>query len=155
MKTESSTPENLNGKGLRFAIILSRFNDSIGSKLLDNVVETLESYGIDGSDINVTLVPGALETPLAAQKLSRQKKYDAIIALGVVIRGDTYHFELVCKESHRGLMNVSLQENIPVIFGIITANNIEQAIERVEKNRMNKGKEYAKAAIEMAQIMKK
>lgn len=153
MKIASSTPENLNGNGLKIAIILSRFNDSIGSALMENTVDTLKSHGVDESDISITLVPGALETPLVAQKLAKKKQYDAIIALGVVIRGETYHFELVANESHRGLMNVSLENDIPVIFGLIMADNPDQAIARAEKDQLNKGKEYAESAIEMARLM--
>lgn len=154
MKIESSTPEDLNGKGFKIAIILSRFNDSIGSKLVDNVVETLKSKDVDESDISITLVPGALEIPIVAKQLAQKKQYDVIIALGVIIRGETYHFELVAHESHRGLMDTSLQTDTPIIFGIITAENADQAIARAEKNAMNKGKEYAESALEMARLIK-
>jgi 6,7-dimethyl-8-ribityllumazine synthase len=152
MKTGSSKPEKLNGKGLRIAIILSRYNDSIGAELLRNTRETLMANGVVESDISILRVPGALELPLTA-KLVAKKKYDAIITLGVIIRGETYHFELVANETYRGLMTISLENEIPVIFGVIAANTAEQAKDRVSKSKFNKGKEYAESAIEMAMIL--
>lgn len=146
--------DQLDGKDMNIAIILSRFNDSIGNRLHNNVVDELQNLNVDESDIRAVRVPGALELPLAAQELAKTRKYDAIIALGVVIRGETFHFELVCQESHRGLMDVSLKTKTPVIFGVITAENEQQAVARAEADQMNKGKEYARAAIEMALLMK-
>lgn len=154
MKIESSTPDDLNGKGLKIAIVLSRFNDSAGNELLKNTVKELQNLGVEENDIILERVPGALELPFAAQEIARQKP-DVMIALGVVIRGETYHFELVANESHRGLMNVSLTTGIPVIFGVITANTPDQAIARASKTQLNKGKEYAQSAIEMARLAKK
>lgn len=154
MKVASSTMDQLDGKDMNIAIILSRFNDSIGNRLHNNVVDELQNLNVDESDIRAVRVPGALELPLAAQELAKTRKYDAIIALGVVIRGETFHFELVCQESHRGLMDVSLKTKTPVIFGVITAENEQQAVARAEADQMNKGKEYARAAIEMALLMK-
>jgi len=150
MKTAQSQPTNLNGKGLRIAIILSRYNDGIGSELLKNTHETLLSHGVKERDIKVLRVPGALELPLAAKLAAKTKNFDAIIALGVVIKGETPHFEHVCRESLRGLMDAGLETEIPVIFGVITALNVAQARERAEKGKLNKGREYAETAIEIA-----
>ena len=155
MKTSQSQPANLNGKGLRIAIILARYNDGIGSELLKNTHETLIGHGVKESDIKVLRVPGALELPLAAKLAAGTGKFDAIIALGVVIKGETPHFEHVCRESLHGLMNVGLKTEVPVVFGVITALNVAQAQERAEKGKLNKGREYAETAIEMAGIVGK
>lgn len=154
MKIESSNAENLNAKGLKIAVVLSRFNDSIGGKLHDNATKTLLEHGLEEADITTIRVPGSLELPLASKKAAQTGKFDAIIAIGVVIRGGTIHFELVCNESHRGIMNASLETGIPIIFGVLTAENQEQALERAEATGLNRGKEYAEAAIEMALLMK-
>jgi len=147
MKIDSSKPDNLNGEGLKIAIILSRFNDSIGQKLFDSTIQTLKEDNI--GQVEIIRVPGALEMPITAQTLAEENHYDAIICLGVVIKGDTYHFELVCEQSHRGIMDVQLKTKTPIIFGIITAYNPEQALKRAER-----GKDYAQSAIEMAHLMK-
>ena len=154
MKIESSSADNLNAQGLKIAIVLSRFNDSIGGKLHDNASKTLTSHGVAQADITTIRVPGSLELPLACKKAAQTGKFDAIIALGVVIRGGTIHYELVCNESHRGIMNASLETGLPIIFGVLTAENQEQALERAEATGLNRGKEYAQAAIEMALLMK-
>lgn len=153
MKFKSSRPQ-FKGENVHIAIVLTRFNDEIGNKLYKNTVEALLSHHVDQKYIHTFRVPGALETPFAAQLLAEKHLYDAIIVLGAVIRGDTYHFELVCNESYRGLMDVSLKYNVPIIFGILTVNNLQQAMERVEKNGLNKGQEFAEAALEMAQLAK-
>jgi 6,7-dimethyl-8-ribityllumazine synthase len=152
MKTSSSKPSALNGKYLRIAIILARYNDSIGSELLKNTHDTLVEHGVGESNIKVLRVPGALELPLAALIIAKEKIYDAIIALGVVIKGETAHFEHVCEQSLRGLMDVGLETETPVVFGVITAMNEAQARERANKDKLNKGREYAETAIEMAGI---
>ena len=152
MKTSQSHPGKLNGKSLHIAIILSRYNDGIGSKLLKNTHETLITHGVKESDIKIMRVPGALELPLAAKLAAKTKNFDAIIALGVVIKGETPHFEHVCRESLRGLMDAGLETETPVIFGVITALNEKQARERADKNKLNKGREYAEAAIQMAKL---
>lgn len=151
MKLDSSLSK-ISGKYLKIAIILSRFNDSLGKILLENTEETLMKDGVQKKDIRVIRVPGALEIPLTAKFIAEQKKYDAIVALGIVVKGETAHFEHVCAESHRGLMNVQLKTKTPIIFGIITALNKKQVIDRIEKNKLNKGKEFAESAIEMACI---
>lgn len=154
MKTSSSKPI-LNGKPYKIAIILSRYNDDLGMELLENTKATLLKNGVTEKMIDVYRIPGALELPLAAKAVAKQKMYQAIIALGIVIKGDTTHFEHVSNQSHKGLMQVSLEHQLPIIFGVLTVNNLKQAKERVNKNDLNKGKEYAEAAIEMAQLMEK
>jgi 6,7-dimethyl-8-ribityllumazine synthase len=152
MKPPSSKPTTLNGKGLRMAIILARYNDSIGEELLKNTHATLIEHGVEESDIKTLRVPGALELPLAAQIAAKEKNYDAIIALGVVIKGETAHFEHVCEQSLRGLMDIGLQTETPVIFGVITAFTEAQARDRADADKLNKGREYAETAIEMAGV---
>lgn len=151
MKTESSSIK-IDGSKYKIAIILTRFNDSIGNILYENVIATLKENGVHEENIKTVRVPGSLETPLAAKLLAKQKKYDAIIALGAIIKGDTHHFELVCSESHRGLMDVSIKTKTPVIFGILTTYTEKDALHRAQKEGLNKGSEYALAALEMAQL---
>lgn len=155
MKTSKSTAEKLNGKPYKFAIILSRYNDDIGTELLKNTHETLMKHGTRERHIDLFRVPGALEIPVTANALALKNKYDAIICLGVVIRGDTPHFDLVANECYRGLMDISLCSDTPIIFGVLTTNNLKQAKERSAKNKMNKGKEFAESAIEMAMLLKR
>jgi 6,7-dimethyl-8-ribityllumazine synthase len=154
MKISQSTPPSLNGKNLKIAIVLCRYNDHLGNELLQNTQETLLTHGVITKNIEIFRIPGALEAPLATQFLAEKKKYDAIITLGLVIKGSTAHFEHVCTQSYRGLMDVSLQTKTPIIFGILTVNNEKQAIERVSKKKLHKGKEYAEAAIEMATLLR-
>lgn len=153
MQTDKPKKRKLDGSNLKIAIIFSQFNHKYGDKLLFSTVETLKANGV--SNIFIEKVPGALELPFVAKKLAQKKKYDVIIALGVVIKGDTYHFEIVSDESHRGLMSVSLNYNLPIIYGVICAYNIKQVAERCSLKKMNKGKDFAIAAIEMALINKK
>ncbi|MCE2706312.1 MAG: 6,7-dimethyl-8-ribityllumazine synthase [Proteobacteria bacterium] len=145
---------NLIAKGLKFAIVVSRFNEFITGKLLGGAIDALKRHGVDEKDITTAWVPGAFEIPLVAKKLAGQKKYDAIIALGAVIRGSTSHYDYVCNEVAKGVASVSLQEELPVIFGILTTNNIEQAIERAGTKSGNKGYEAAVNAIETANLLK-
>jgi len=140
-------------KKLKIAVVFSMFNSSIGNKLLKSTITNLIRLGVTEKNIHVFNVPGALEIPLAAQKIS-QKKYDAIIALGIVIKGDTYHFEIVSHESHRALMDVSLKRKIPVVFGIICTYSEKQARERADAKKMDKGREFAETAVEMANFIK-
>ncbi len=140
-------------KKLKIAVIFSLFNSSIGNKLLKSTVENLIRLGVTEKNIHVFNVPGALEIPLAAHKISH-KGYDAIIALGIVIKGDTYHFEIVSDESHRALMDISLKRKIPVVFGIICAYSEKQARDRADAKKMDKGREFAETAVEMANFMK-
>ena len=138
----------------KFCIILSRFNDFIGSKLLSGAMDELIRHGVSDENIDVVKVPGAFEIPIAAQKFAKSGRYNAIITLGAVIKGSTSHYDYVCAEVSKGVAQVSLQTGIPVIFGVLTTDNIEQAIERAGTKAGNKGSEAAKAAIEMANLIK-
>jgi 6,7-dimethyl-8-ribityllumazine synthase len=145
---------NLVGSGLKVAIVVARFNEFITSKLLGGAEDALKRHGVDEADITVTWVPGAFEIPVIAKKLAASKKYDAVITLGTVIRGATAHFEYVSGEVAKGVANVGLQEEVPVIFGVLTTDTIEQAIERAGTKAGNKGWEAAVGAIEMANLMR-
>lgn len=138
----------------KIAIVCSRFNDFIVSKLESGAIDTLVRHGIDAQNITIAYVPGAHELPLAAQRLAATKKYDAIIALGAVIKGGTAHFDVVVNEQAKGLGQVALKYDIPVITGVLTTNNIEQAVERAGTKAGNKGSEAALAAIEMVSLLK-
>ncbi len=138
----------------KYCIIISRFNDFIGSKLLSGALDELRRHGVDEDNIDIVKVPGAFEIPIAAQKFAKSGKYSVIITLGAVIKGATAHFDYVSAEVSKGIAQVSLQTGIPVIFGVLTTDNIEQAIERAGTKAGNKGSDAAKAAIEMANLMK-
>jgi 6,7-dimethyl-8-ribityllumazine synthase len=141
------------GKGKRFGIVVSRFNDFITEKLLGGALDGLLRTGVKETDIHVIKVPGAFEIPLAAKKVARGGKYDAVICLGAVIRGSTPHFDYVCAEVSKGVAQVSLDSEIPVIFGVVTTDSIEQAIERAGTKSGNKGWSAAMSAVEMANLM--
>lgn len=138
----------------KFCIIISRFNEFIGSKLLSGAIDELVRHGVDENNIDVIWTPGAFEIPLISKKAAVTKKYDAIITLGAVIRGSTGHYDYVAGELVKGIAHVSLETGIPVIFGVLTTENLEQAIERAGTKAGNKGSEAAKAAIEMANLTK-
>ena len=138
----------------KFCIILSRFNDFIGSKLLSGALDELKRHGVTDDNIDIVIVPGAFEIPITAQKFAQTGKYNAIITLGAVIRGATAHFDYVSAEVSKGIAQVSLQTGVPVIFGVLTTDNIEQAIERAGTKAGNKGSDAAKSAIEMANLLK-
>ncbi len=138
----------------KFCIVISRFNDFIGSKLLSGAIDELRRHGVNPDNIDIVKVPGAFEIPLAALKFAKTGKYNAIITLGAIIKGATAHFDYVSAELSKGIAQVGLQCEIPVIFGVLTTENIEQAIERAGTKAGNKGSEAAKAAIEMANLMK-
>ena len=142
------------GTGLKTAIVVGRFNDFITSKLLAGSLDGLKRHGVNEADIDVAWVPGAYEIPLIAKKLAATGKYNAIIALGAVIRGSTSHYDYVCNEVAKGIASVSLTHEIPVIFGVLTTENIEQAIERAGTKSGNKGYDAALSAIEMANLVK-
>jgi 6,7-dimethyl-8-ribityllumazine synthase len=144
---------NLLAKGKRFAIVASRFNDFITKELIAGCLDGLIRHGASDADISVSWVPGAFEIPLAAQKLASLKENDAIICLGTVIRGATPHFDYIAAEVAKGVAKVSLDSGIPVIFGVITADTIEQAIERAGTKDGNKGKDAALSAIEMSNLI--
>ena len=137
----------------KFCIVISRFNDFIGSKLLAGAIDELKRHGVKEDNIDVVKVPGAFEIPLAAQKFAKTGRYNAIITLGAVIKGSTPHFDYVSAEVSKGVAHVSLETGIPVIFGVLTTDNIEQAIERAGTKAGNKGADAAKTAIEMANLI--
>ncbi len=145
---------NLVASGLKIAIVVSRFNEFITSKLLGGAIDGLVRHGCVEKDIEITWIPGAFEIPLAAQKLAAKGCYDAIICLGAVIRGSTPHFDYVCAEVSKGIAKVGLDSGIPVIFGVLTTENIEQAIERAGTKVGNKGFDAALTAVEMANLLK-
>ncbi len=138
----------------KFGIVISRFNDFINDRLLGGAVDALKRHGANDNEIEIIYVPGAFEIPLAAQKAALSKKYDAIIAIGSVIRGGTPHFEYVAGECVKGLAQVMMQNGIPVAFGVLTVDTIEQAIERAGTKAGNKGVEAAMSAIEMVNLLK-
>ena len=144
---------NLLAEGKQFAIVVSRFNDFITEKLLSGAMDALRRSGADEESIDIVKVPGAFEIPLAAQKLARADRYSAIICLGAVIRGATPHFDYVSAEVTKGVAMIGLEANIPVIFGVITTDTIEQAIERAGTKSGNKGWSAAISAVEMANLM--
>ncbi|MFO7603157.1 MAG: 6,7-dimethyl-8-ribityllumazine synthase [Gammaproteobacteria bacterium] len=141
--------------GSRFGIAVARFNSFVVESLLDGAVDCLQRHGAKSSDIEVVRVPGAFELPLAVQRMAATKKYDAIIALGAVIRGGTPHFDYVAGECTKGLSQVMMQHNVPVSFGVLTVDTIEQAIERAGTKAGNKGAEATLSAIEMVNLLKK
>ena len=142
-------------EGLKIGIIAARFNEFITSKLLGGAMDAIVRHGGKQEDITVAWVPGAFETPLAAQKMANSKKYDAIICLGAVIRGSTSHYDYVCAEVSKGIAHVSMDSGIPVMFGVLTTDTIEQAIERAGTKAGNKGFDCAVGAIEMADLLRK
>jgi 6,7-dimethyl-8-ribityllumazine synthase len=141
-------------KGLRFGIIVSRFNDFICDRLLGGALDALKRNGVDEDAIDIFKVPGAFEIPLMAKKAAGSGRYDAVICLGAVIRGSTPHFDYVASEVSKGVATVSLETNIPVTFGVLTTDTLEQAIERAGSKAGNKGWDSALAAIEMANLLK-
>lgn len=141
------------GQGLKIGIVAGRFNEFIVSKLLDGALDGLIRHGINEEDIEIAWVPGAFEIPLIAKKMANTKKYDAIICLGAVIRGATSHFDYVCSEAAKGIATISLQSDIPIAFGILTTDSVEQAIERAGTKAGNKGYDSAVTAIEMANLI--
>lgn len=145
----------LQAKGLKFGIVVGRFNDFITSRLVDGAIDALLRHGASKNDIEVVKVPGSFEIPLVAKKMAMKSSYDAIICLGTVIRGATPHFEYVAAEVSKGIASASLETGIPIAFGVITSDTIEQAIERAGTKAGNKGWDAAITAIEMAQVIKK
>lgn len=141
-------------EGLKVGIVVARFNEFITSKLLGGALDGLIRHGANESDIDVAWVPGAYEIPMIAQKMTTSKKYDAVICLGAVIRGSTSHYDYVCNEVAKGVAQVGLASGVPTIFGVVTTENIEQAIERAGTKVGNKGYDSAISAIEMANLLK-
>jgi len=145
---------NLIAEGLRFGIIIARFNEFIGGKLLAGAIDALIRHGVEENSIEITWVPGAFEIPLVAMKMAKTQKYDGVICLGAVIRGSTPHFDYVASEVSKGIASVSLNTELPIIFGVLTTDTIEQAIERAGTKAGNKGYDAAVTAIEMANLLK-
>ncbi len=145
---------NLVSKDIKVGIVAGRFNEFITSKLLGGAVDALKRHEVDENDIEVAWVPGAYEIPLIAQKMANSKKYDAVICLGAVIRGSTTHYDYVCSEVAKGIATVSMNSEIPVMFGVLTTENIEQAIERAGTKAGNKGYDVACGAIEMVNLIR-
>ena len=143
------------GNGFRFAIVVARFNEYITSKLLEGCENTLNRHGVKPDNIDVVWVPGSFEIPTAARKIALKKSADAIICLGCVIRGDTAHYDHVCRETAKGIAEVGRRSGVPCIFGILTTETIEQAIERAGTKMGNAGRSSAMAALEMASLLKK
>lgn len=146
---------NLLGKGKKFAVVASRFNEFIVNKLVSGAEDAFIRHGVNDDDISLVWVPGAFEIPLTAQKLAQSGKYDAVVCLGAVIRGATSHYDYVCAEVSKGIANVGLNTGVPVIFGVITTDNIEQAVERAGTKAGNKGFDAAVSAIEMTNLIDK
>ncbi|MEG2038366.1 MAG: 6,7-dimethyl-8-ribityllumazine synthase [Oscillospiraceae bacterium] len=145
---------SLVSKGIKVGIVCARFNEFIVSKLLGGALDGLKRHDVNDDDISVAWVPGAFEIPLIASKMAKSGKYDAVICLGAVIRGSTSHYDYVCSEVSKGVANVSLNSDIPVMFGVVTTENIEQAIERAGTKAGNKGYDSAIAAIEMVNLIR-
>ncbi|EKO37666.1 MAG: 6,7-dimethyl-8-ribityllumazine synthase [Solidesulfovibrio magneticus str. Maddingley MBC34] len=149
----STIEGQLDAKGLKFALVAGRFNDFITERLVGGAVDYLVRHGGDRADLTIVRVPGAFEIPLAAQKLAASGKYDGIICLGAVIRGSTPHFDFVASECAKGLAHVMLDAHVPVGFGVLTVDNLEQAIERAGSKAGNKGVEAASAVLEMVRVL--
>jgi len=143
------------GKGLKIAIVASRFNEFITNKLVGGAEDCLRRHNVADDDITLAWVPGAFEIPLAAKKLAQSGKYDAVICVGAVIRGSTSHYDYVCAEVSKGIASVSLETGIPVMFGVLTTDTIEQAIERAGTKAGNKGYDCALGALELVQLLRK
>ena len=145
---------NFVAKGIKIGIVAARFNEFITSKLIGGAVDALKRHDVSDEDITLAWVPGAFEIPVVAQQMANSKKYDAIICLGAVIRGSTTHYDYVCSEVSKGIAHVSMNSNIPVLFGVLTTENIEQAIERAGTKAGNKGYDCAIGALEMVNLLK-
>lgn len=143
------------GENDKFCIVISRFNDFIGKKLLDGAIDTFIRLNVKEENIDVIYTPGAFEIPVTAQYAAKSGKYNAIVALGAIIKGSTSHYDYVCAELSKGIASVSLNTGVPVLFGVLTTDNIEQAIERAGTKAGNKGADCARSAIEMANVIKK
>jgi 6,7-dimethyl-8-ribityllumazine synthase len=142
----------VNAEGFRFAIVASRWNDFLTSKLIDGAVDALESAGAAEADVEIFMVPGAFELPLAALKTAQSGRFDAVVAIGVVVRGETPHFDYVAGEAAKGVSHASLETGVPVMFGVVTTDTVEQAINRSGLKAGNKGYEAAMAAVEVANL---
>lgn len=145
---------NVIGNGMKIGIVAARFNEFIVSKLIGGAEDALVRHGVDTDDVDLAWVPGAFEIPVVAQKMAQSGKYDAVLCLGAVIKGSTSHYDYVCAEVSKGIATVSMNTGVPTLFGVLTTDNIEQAIERAGTKAGNKGYDVACAAIEMVDLMK-
>ncbi|MFP4249859.1 MAG: 6,7-dimethyl-8-ribityllumazine synthase [Armatimonadota bacterium] len=152
MKTHEG---QLDGSGLKFALVISRFNDFITGRLVEGCMDALKRNGVSEEDVEAAYVPGAFEIPVVAQKMARSGKFDAVITLGAVIRGSTSHFDYVAGQVARGVSTASMETGVPILFGVITTETIEQAIERAGTRLTNRGFEAGQAAIETVRVMQK
>ncbi|MFQ5953278.1 MAG: 6,7-dimethyl-8-ribityllumazine synthase [Candidatus Omnitrophota bacterium] len=143
---------DLIAKGKKFGIAVSRFNEFVSSKLVDGAVDALARHGAKETDLSVVWVPGSFELPIIAQKMTSSGKYDAVICLGVIIRGDTPHFEFIASETAKGIAKVAMDSDVPCVFGVVTADTLEQAIDRAGTKSGNKGRDAALSAIEMSSL---
>jgi 6,7-dimethyl-8-ribityllumazine synthase len=143
------------GTGLRFGIVVAKFNKFVTSKLLSSCIEGLTACGVKDGDIEMVWVPGAFEIPLVARTMARTKRFDAVICLGAIVRGDTPHFDCISAEASRGIGQAALDADVPIIFGVLTTDTIAQAIERSEPTKFNRGGEAAKSAIDVATVMRR
>ena len=146
---------NFDAKGLKFAVVCARFNEFITSKLLGGAMDAIKRHGGDEADVDVAWVPGSFEIPIVAKKMAESGKYDAVICLGAVIRGATGHYDMVANDMTKGIAQAGMSTGVPVIFGVLTTDTIEQAIERAGTKSGNKGFDCANTAIEMANLLKK
>ncbi|MBB5335658.1 6,7-dimethyl-8-ribityllumazine synthase [Pectinatus brassicae] len=146
---------HLSAKGLKFGIVVARFNEFITNKLLSGALDTLKRHDTAEDDVTVAWVPGAFEIPMVAKKMAQSNNFDAVICLGAVIRGSTTHYDYVCSEVSKGVAAVGLSTGVPTIFGVVTTENIEQAVERAGTKAGNKGSDAAMSAIEMADLLRK
>lgn len=143
---------SLISKGKRFGIIVSRFNEFVSAKLLEGAVDTLVKHGVKDEEISAVWVPGSFEIPMVAKRMAASKKYDALICLGTIIRGETPHFDYVAAEAAKGIASIGMQSDIPCVFGVITTENLEQAIDRAGTKSGNKGRDAAMTALEMCNL---
>jgi len=142
----------MQAKGKKFGVVVSRFNEFISSKLLDGACDTLVKHGVKEGDVEVVWVPGSFEVPMLAKKMASSGKYDAIICLGAIIRGETPHFDFIASEAAKGVAQVAMNSTVPCVFGILTTDNVEQAVDRAGTKNGNKGREAARTAIEMCSL---
>ena len=155
MQANQVTEGNFDGRGLKFAIVVARFNSFITEPLLAGATDALRRHGTTDTDVEIVKVPGSWEMPVVVAELARAKRHDAIICLGAVIRGETPHFDYVAGEAAKGLGQISMQTGVPVTFGVLTTNTLEQAVDRAGAKSGNKGADAAVSAIEMANLMKR
>ncbi len=153
-KGPSMRQGTLEGAGLRVAVVLSRYNEFIGERLLEGALSTLAKHGVDASDVSVVRVPGAFELPIVAKRLAGSNRYDAVVCLGTVLRGETPHFDFVAGEAAHGIARASFETGVPVLFGVLTADTLDQALDRAGGKHGNKGAEAAQGAIEMATLIR-